>query len=661
MYFLTESIGWCYKLKNVFSYYNCNYNILPKIRSPKDLKNLSHSELKELCAEIRSCIILTVSKNGGHLASNLGVVELTVTLHKEFNSPDDKIIWDVSHQSYAHKLLTGRYGMFHTLRKEDGLSGFTNPLESEHDIFVAGHASTSLSLACGIAKAELLKNSKNNVIAVIGDGALTGGMAYEALNNAAGLKNLLIILNCNDMSISKTVGTVSKYISNLRINKTYISFNALLGRHLKKIPFIGNMVKKTLNSSKEAIKKMVYESNFFSDLGYSFLNFVDGHNILELKKAFNWAKQAEKPAIIRVFTKKGKGYIKSEKNPELYHGVEPFNIHKGLIKQEGSLTFSIVFGKYMCELAKNDENICVITAAMGEATGLFEFKNNFEDRYFDVGIAEEHAVTFAAGLSRSGIVPVFAIYSTFLQRSYDQLIHDVAIQGAHVVLAIDRAGIVGQDGKTHQGIFDVSFLTSIPNIKIYAPATYSELRHMLKTAIYKNEGLVAVRYPKGEELKNITNNNETYECTEYSQYGEYKTTIAITYGILFGQLKIAKKELLENNKFNITILRIKKIYPISENIINELKKYNEIFFFEEGIKSGGIGEHLILKLIEHGYTGKYTLKAIDNAFVEQSSIQRAWEKLGLSSSGIKSTILNKTIYRRYKNNDITKTNEQIKF
>ncbi len=638
-------MGWCNKLKNIFSYYNCNYNILPKIKSPKDLKNLSYSELTELCEEIRRCIIFTVSKNGGHLASNLGVVELTVALHKEFNSPNDKIIWDVSHQSYAHKLLTGRYDVFHTLRKEGGLSGFTNPLESEHDIFVAGHASTSLSLACGIAKAELLKNSKNNVIAIIGDGALTGGMAYEALNNAAELKNLLIILNCNDMSISKTVGTVSRYISNLRINKTYISFNALLGKHLKKIPILGSVVEKTLNSSKEAIKKMVYESNFFSDLGYSFLNSVDGHNILELKKAFNWAKQAEKPAIIRVFTKKGKGYIKSEKNPELYHGVEPFNINRGILKQEGNLTFSIVFGRYICELAKKDENICVITAAMGEATGLFEFKNNFENRYFDVGIAEEHAVTFAAGLGRSGIVPVFAIYSTFLQRSYDQLIHDVAIQGIHVVLAIDRAGIVGQDGKTHQGIFDVSFLTSIPNIKIYAPSTYNELKYMLKNAIYKDKGLVAVRYPKGEELKNINKNNETYECAEYFSYGTCKTTIAVTYGILFGQLKIAKEELLKNNKFNITILKIKEIYPISEHIVNKLKKYNEIFFFEEGIKSGGIGEHLISKLIEYGYTGKWTLKAIDGIFVEHSGIQKAWENLGLNSSGIKSTILNKTIYR----------------
>ncbi len=609
--------------------------MLSTIESPDDLNLLSIKELEALCKEIRKKIIETVSCNGGHLASNLGVVEIAVALHKEFNSPNDKIIWDVGHQCYAHKLLTGRYNVFDSIRKQNGISGFTKPFESEHDVFISGHASTSLSAACGFARAEILKKTSNKIIAVIGDGALTGGMAYEALNNVSDLNNLIVILNYNDMSISKTVGGFSRYISNMRANQAYISTRVAVEDVLDKIPLVGEIAKNKIRDSKEAIKKIVYKSDFFTDLGFSFLSSVDGHNLSELFQALNWANQTDKPALIQVFTKKGKGYSKAENNPDLYHGVGPFNIKYGVVTSKSKSSFSTVFGRELCNLADKDEKICAITAAMEQGTGLCNFRKNFPDRFFDVGIAEEHAVTYAAGLGANGMLPVFAVYSTFLQRSYDQILHDAAIQNEHILLCVDRAGIVGEDGETHQGVFDTAFLTSIPNMTVYSPCNYLELKGMLSRALYKTNGLVSIRYPKGEEDTIVSNFDDSY-C-DYRVIGKSDIVI-VTYGRLVGQAIRAKKLLL-NNGINVAVMKLGKICPIEKEVLYELMKFRKIFFFEEGIKRGGIGEHMISDLVELGFNGKWNLTAIDNSFVPQSRIYSALESLGLDYKSMMEKII----------------------
>ncbi len=610
------------------------YKILNHIKSPKDLDELSMADLEVLCAEIRKKIIQTVSCNGGHLASNLGVVEIAVAIHKTFDSPNDKIIWDVGHQCYAHKLLTGRFDIFDTIRKKGGISGFTKPFESKHDVFISGHASTSLSAACGFAKAELLKGTKHKVIAVIGDGALTGGMAYEALNNISDLDNLIIILNYNNMSISETVGSFSRYISSMRANQAYISTRVVLDEVLEKIPLVGEIAKSKIKNSKDTLKKIVYKSNFFTDLGFSFLSSVDGHNMRDLFQALNWANQTDRPAIIQVFTQKGKGYVRSEKNPGLYHGVGPFDIKNGVLDLKNRVSFSSTFGEQLCNLAKKDKRICAITAAMEGGTGLRKFRENFKNRFFDVGIAEQHAVTYAAGLAASGMIPIFAVYSTFLQRGYDQIVHDAAIQNEHIVLCVDRAGIVGEDGETHQGIFDTAFLTSIPNMTLYCPCNYAELKGMLERAIYETPGLVAVRYPRGVQDE-ILANYEDFDVS-YRVIGESDILI-VTYGRLVGQALRARESLKKRGIF-VAVMKIGRICPIEREVLTELKKYRQIFFFEEGIKRGGIGEHIIADLAQDGFSGKWSLTAIDNLFVPQSRVYSALEDLGLDHKSMEQKI-----------------------
>lgn len=620
-----------YKFKS-----NESYKILSKIEQPSHLKSLNNGELVTLCSEIRKKILSVVSKNGGHLASNLGVVELTVALHKLFNSPNDKIIWDVGHQCYAHKILTGRFNKFSTLRKEGGISGFPKPKESKHDIAIAGHSSISVSLACGLARSELLKKTKNKIIAVIGDGALTGGLAYEGLNNGINLNNLIIILNYNDMSISKTAGSLPRYISKIRSQQAYISTSILIDKFLKKIPFIGPYLIKLILNFKNTLKKIIYRPNFFSGMGYYFLSPVDGHNLQELIKALNWAKQQNGPSIIQVFTKKGYGYSKAEKNPELYHGVSPFDLNKGIKKNKKCVCFSNVFGQEICNLAKNDKRICVITAAMENGTGVVPFRKKFPERFFDVGIAESHAVTFAAGLSASKMLPIFAVYSTFLQRSYDQILHDLAINKEHVVLAIDRAGLVSGDGETHQGLFDCSYLTSIPNITIFAPTSYLELKHHLTQALYYEKGVVAIRYSKGEQIEPLAN-CEQFKADfnkNFSVLGKSKKSVIVTYGNLTWQAAIARNKLIKELSFEIALVKINKINPIEKELTNQLKQYNEIFFFEEGIKNGGIGEHVLCELVENDFKGKFYLIAIENVFVCNLSVKTALEKLKLDSNNI---------------------------
>ena len=425
-------------------------SVLDRVNSPKDLKKLNDNELEELCSDIRELLINTVSKTGGHLASNLGVVELTVAMHKVFNSPNDQIVFDVGHQCYTHKILTGRKDKFSTLRTENGISGFTRPVESEHDIFSSGHSSTSISSAVGLARAKQIKGEKGKVIAVIGDGALTGGLAYEALNNSGNdNSNLIVVLNDNNMSISKNVGSMAKNLTTIRTSKRYVTFKSNFQRHLSRIPKIGTQINRFFTYINTKIRKVVYKSTFFEDLGFRYYGPIDGHDIDLLVDVFNAAKAHNHSVLIHVNTVKGKGYYPAEKNPTQFHGIGKFDINTGEPKSSGK-NFSAAFGEVMCKFAQKDSRICCVTAAMAEGTGLCNFAKQYPKRFFDVGIAEQHAVTFSSGLARNGLVPVFAVYSTFLQRSYDQLIHDVAMQNLKVIFAIDRAGFVGEDGESHR-------------------------------------------------------------------------------------------------------------------------------------------------------------------------------------------------------------------
>ena len=469
------------------------YNLLSKIKGPQDVKSLSNNDLPRLCEEIRDIIIDTVSKNGGHLASNLGAVELTVALHRVFSSPEDAIIFDVGHQCYTHKLLTGRYDRFSTIRQKGGLSGFMRPDESEHDAFVTGHSSNSISAAYGIYKAKAISGQKGTAVAVIGDGAMTGGMAYEALNNAGDESgNFIVVLNDNTMSISRNVGAMSRAFSKLRSRPKYHSFKFVINKILVKIPLIGRPFYNFLFHIKEIIKGAVYRNNIFVSLGFNYLGPVNGHDIEHIEELLKIAKSYNRPCLVHVVTTKGKGYAYAENKPKNYHGVSPFDIVNGA-DLSGKRDFSAVAGESLCKLAENNKNVCAITAAMTTGTGLSDFAKKYPDRFFDVGIAEQHAVTFSAGLAKGGTVPFFAVYSSFLQRGYDQVIHDAAIANLPIKLLVDRAGIVGEDGESHQGVFDVAFLTAVPNVNIYSPCYYRELENLIvKTAKVTASPLLSV-------------------------------------------------------------------------------------------------------------------------------------------------------------------------
>lgn len=598
---------------------------LKKLRLPQELNKLSIRECEILCKKIRRIIIKTVFKNGGHLSSNLGTVELTVAMHRVFNSPADKFVWDVGHQVYTHKLLTGRFDTFSTLRKEDGISGFSRPSESEHDAFISGHSSTSISAALGISEAMKQQGDKHHTVAVIGDGAFTGGIAYEGLNNAGKSdNNLIIILNHNDMSISKNVGAFAKYLTSIRGNTTYIDVKKKVEQLLVNTPIVGEPVKNVISASKTALKSVLYHSTMFEDMGFVYLGPIDGHNLEELEEALKSAKKLRKPVFVHVNTTKGKGYKPAERNPGAFHAIPSSGYNKNNPDNSVTNSYSEVFGKKLCALADNDEDICAITAAMKYGTGLQHFASKHSERFYDVGIAEQHAVTFAAGLSTGGKVPVFAVYSSFLQRSYDQLMHDAAIENTHIVLAVDRAGFVGEDGETHQGLFDVPMLMTIPNTTIYSPSTYSELEMCLEQSIYDDEGIVAVRYPKGEENISCCNEN----TSSFSIIKNNSSKLAISYGRIVHNLY---------SNDNCDILKLVKIYPIEQEIISICMAYNEIFFFEEGSRSGGVAEKLLNTLCLNGYKGKFIITAVDG-FVKQSSVERCMEKYNLDSAGMKKII-----------------------
>ncbi|MGN0522447.1 MAG: 1-deoxy-D-xylulose-5-phosphate synthase [Eubacterium sp.] len=590
-------------------------SVLDRVNSPKDLKKLNNDELNELCDDIRKLLISTVSKTGGHLASNLGVVELTVAMHKVFNSPVDQFVFDVGHQCYTHKILTGRKDQFEMLRTEGGISGFTRPVESPHDIFSSGHSSTSISAAIGLAKAKQIKGEKGKVIAVIGDGALTGGLAYEALNNSGNdHSNLIVILNDNNMSISPNVGSMAKNLTTIRTSPKYFTFKSKVQRALARIPKIGNQISRTFTLINSKIRKRVYKSTFFEDLGFRYYGPIDGHDIDALLDALTVAKAHNHSVLIHINTVKGKGYDPAEKNPTQFHGIGKFDINTGEPKISGD-NFSSHFGKTMCKFAENDGRICCVTAAMAEGTGLYEFSKKFPKRFFDVGIAEQHAVTFSSGLAKNGMVPVFAVYSTFLQRSYDQLIHDVAMQGLKIIFAIDRAGFVGEDGESHQGVFDTAFLNSVPNLTVFAPSSYDELEAMFYAGIYKVNGAVAVRYPRGTQ--SFLPDEYKYDHSDYTVFGNPKSAnCIITYGRLFSECYGAMQQL--DDTF---VIKLNKIKPINNQILNELEDCSKVYFYDEGIRTGGVGEVFGSMISQSNIKAQYKLIAIDDEFVKQASVE----------------------------------------
>ncbi len=598
---------------------------LTELNLPQDLKKLSISQCRQLCGEIRSTLVDTVSATGGHLASNLGVVELTMSIHRNFNSPKDKIVWDVGHQAYVHKLLTGRADRFSTIRQEDGISGFPKPSESEHDAVIAGHSSTSISTAFGIAEAMRLQGKDDYTIAVIGDGAMTGGMVYEAMNNCCQNteSNLIVILNDNNMSISKSVGSLEKYLTELRNSEEYLDTKRKVERKLNKIPVVGTKAAKGMKYVKDAIKSTVLPRNLFEDMGFIYLGPINGHSLNDLEQAMRMAKSYHRPVFVHVKTIKGKGYLPAEKNPGEYHGISRFDVESGNPEISAGDSYSTVFGKELLRLAEEDERICAITAAMKYGTGLQYFGKKLPQRFYDVGIAEQHAVTFGGGLAAMGQIPVFAVYSTFLQRAYDQLIHDIAIGGLHLVLGIDRAGIVGEDGETHQGLFDVPMLTSIPDTVIYSPACYDELKICLKKAIYDEKHLAAVRYPRGSE--NISYKYDG-NYSDYKFFANENDTLIISYGRVFNEAYKA----VENYKLPCDLMKLTKIFPVAEEIIAEISKYKRIVFFEEAISRGSISEKFGSMLLEYGFRGKYTRVAA-KGFIRQAAVKSALDKIGLSS------------------------------
>lgn len=598
--------------------------ILAGINSPDDLKKLNNSQLNDLCREIREKIIDTVSNNGGHLASSLGAVELTVALHRSFNAPEDSIIFDVGHQSYAHKLITGRLNKFDTIRKKDGLSGFMRPNESEFDPFVTGHSSNSISAAYGIYKANLILGKDATSVAVIGDGAMTGGMVYEALNNAGVKKgNFIVVLNDNNMSISRNVGAVSRSFTRMRNGQRYHRLKFAVGNILLKLGFLGKGIYKLFCKIKDAVKGAVYKNNIFVALGFNYLGPVDGHNISAMESIFKIAKEYNRPTVVHVVTKKGKGYQFAENSPNDYHGVGPFDVACGADKVKKT-DFSAVAGQTLCNLAESDGRICAITAAMTCGTGLGAFADTFRDRFFDVGIAEEHAVTFAAGLAKGGMVPFFAVYSSFLQRGYDQVLHDAAISSLPVKLLVDRAGIVGEDGETHQGLFDVAFLSTIPNINIYSPYCFDELRFLIKRTAADNE-LCAIRYPRGCEgiVADIDYSGD------YTLLGGGSRVAVVTYGRLFSTALSAYSKV-----GGFDIIKLNKVFPVSEDVIDVLSHYKTVHVFEEGIKSGGIGEHIGARLLEKLSGQHFRIHAVDGCFVPQQTVSEALAQFRLDEAGI---------------------------
>lgn len=625
--------------------------LLSRINSPEDLKKIPQKQLPLLAEEIRKKIIDVVGRNGGHLASNLGVVELTIALHRVFTSPEDAIIFDVSHQCYVHKMLTGRYKQFQTIRQHGGISGFTRRTESPHDYFDNGHSSTSVSQGLGLLSAWSLEGKKGKVVAVIGDGALTGGLALEGMNHAGQLgRNLIVVLNDNQMSISKNTGAVSKYLSKLTMSPWYQRFRYRVDHLVSKIPNSGKHLGKLIYRLKRALKGLLLSNNFFTDLGFEYVGPLDGHNIKEMEKTFSDVKKLERPVVVHVVTKKGKGYSPAENDPATFHGIGPFLISDGKVERFDTTSFTEAFSGQIVSLAESNRKIAAITAAMSKGTGLDAFARRYPERFFDVGIAEEHAVTFASGLAAGGMVPVVAVYSTFIQRAVDQIIHDVALPSFHVVFCLDRAGIVPSDGETHQGMFDIALLRPVPNLEILSPATAEDLRLCLEWA-FKQEGPVVLRYPKSTcptELKpfraSVEKGRGVYiGCEEFAPSlsvkfdgglpGEKtrkklkKVLFVTTGGMLSEVIQAARILMIEDIEADIYSLRFLKNIDVDE-LFEKACQRDAVVFVEDGIVCGGVGEYLESQFRERGY-GRTAVKALPQRFLAQGTRSQICEDTGL--------------------------------
>ncbi len=605
--------------------------LLDSIRQVNDIKNINEEDYDALAEEIRQFLIEKISVTGGHLGSNLGAVELTMALHLALNLPEDKIIWDVGHQSYTHKLLTGRRDGFETLRKYGGMSGFPKRKESNCDAFDTGHSSTSISAGLGLVKARDLKGEKHTVVSVIGDGSLTGGMAYEALNNAARLDtNFIIVLNDNNMSISENVGGVSKYLNNVRTADSYLGLRDGVYNTLKDMPKYGEQMVKFIRRAKNSFKQLVIPGMMFEDMGVTYLGPVDGHDIPRLTRVLQEAKRVKKAVIVHVLTQKGKGYAPAERHPARFHGAEPFEIETGLPSHPRTkANYTDIFSTVMTKLGQRDEKVVAITAAMPDGTGLKRFHNMYPDRFFDVGIAEEHAVTFAAGLAAGGMKPIVAVYSSFLQRAYDQILHDVCIQNLPVVFAIDRAGLVGSDGETHQGIFDLSYLSSIPNMHIMAPKNKWELSDMIKYAVDFGAP-IAVRYPRGEAYDGLKDFRLPIE------YGKSEWIYDICLIAVGSMVKVAeqvRRELKERG-YSCSLINARFVKPIDEEMLMEARAVHKLLVtMEENVASGGFGEK-VREFLDRTGGGNMLAVTIPDEYVEHGNVELLKQEIGMDADSV---------------------------
>lgn len=610
------------------------YKLLDKIKSPNDLKQLNIDELKLLCEEIREFLIDSVSETGGHLASNLGIVELTVALHTVFNVPEDKIIFDVGHQSYVHKILTGRKEGFKTLRQFGGMSGFPKRSESDCDSFNTGHSSTSISAALGIARGRDLSGDNYNVISVFGDGALTGGMMYEAMNDAGHTKTpLILILNDNAMSISKNVGAVSKHLRQLRISTFYFKSKHAVENFLKKTPLLGKPTANLLKQIKRFFRRLVIPTTIFDDMGFIYMGPADGHDIKSLIQCLEYAKDEKRPVLLHIHTKKGKGYAPAENNPSKFHGISAFDKATGKTK-ETTETYSDRFGLAMIKQGEKNSKVVAITGAMPNGTGLYKFSNKFKNRFFDVGIAEQHGVTLSAGFAVSGYIPVIPLYSSFLQRAYDQTLHDVCLQNLHVVFPIDRAGIVGSDGETHQGIYDISYLSHMPNMTILSPSTLDQLENMLDYAINIHQGPIAIRYPRGSVQAEGIGGDFIPGKAEILRHGTDVTIIAT------GRMVKRAQEVCAIINKSAEMIALPTIKPLDETaIITSAKKTGNVITIEDNVKIGGMGSMIATLLKEKDIKCKMNIFAFPDCPVTHGSIDELDKLYGLDADTIASKIM----------------------
>lgn len=609
--------------------------MLEKIQKPNDIKKIPADQLPALAEEIREFIIESLSKTGGHLASNLGVVELTIAMHRVFDLPKDKLIWDVGHQSYTHKILTGRKDGFETLRREGGISGFPKRSESDCDVFDTGHSSTSISAGVGYVRARELKKENYSVVSIIGDGALTGGMAYEALNNAASLKsNFIIVLNDNEMSITENVGGMSSYLSGLRTASAYTDFKMDVTRALNRIPGIGPGMVDAMRKTKSSIKQIIIPGMLFEDMGLTYLGPVDGHNIPQLIKTFQEAKRFEGPILVHVLTQKGCGYEPAMRHPARFHGAGPFDVKTGLPVGKSNPTYTDVFSTVMRKMGDRRKDVAAVTAAMMTGVGLKRFFNMFPDRCFDVGIAEEHAVTFAAALSLGGITPVVAIYSSFLQRAYDQIMHDVCMQNLHVVFAIDRAGLVGYDGETHHGIFDLSYLGSMPNMTILAPKNLWELSDMIKFAV-DYDGPIAVRYPRGEAYTGLKEFRAPICLGKSEVIHEGSRVALLAVGSMVKMAEEVQKQLKERMDMDAALVNARFVKPIDEELLRSFADtYELVVTLEENVKDGGFGERVLAFAEEEDLPFGVEIIALPDRFIPHGSVSYQMKQVGFTPEDI---------------------------